>query len=858
MNNALVTFLFLIITISMALGILVYYSTSSSIIEAKTNPLYVAEDYSKGLEVSSTQPVINYIIPQHKCQPINFTVNFILTVNIPGYQGGKLYLIPFLMPSNYNPYDYVPTSIPNQVSNPNYVGYVSIKIGDTQLKPIIFNNDVYFLNQQQGKIEAYAFCVCNGQTLNVTFVTSLNETPVIWIIANICGQMYRLAYPYFISLSKGINTANGLITSPPLTYYELYQKELGCLAILFSSSSCSHVVFYGNDKIKTNHGNIGYFAKKGYLCLDSDIKFCCVCELYLGKCIKVCPPSAHKYLPKCCRLEYVPPCPCVFINPIYQYYNPSNCQEELQSKINNVQFCKCTTTVSCMINNHFIKYCNGVLYVCKPIRFCEPLSIERYIWINKQTQCPVKCIIFKCPVIFDNGFIDKSDVNLKFCKCIVSEGLTCVGGIACLTFEKGALFICTTNKNSGELILSGTNTEQECGIHIISCGPFIAYFECAPGSIVKLNGVHLQDKNNIISFTAKNICIFGVDKICSCYPLFIQAPAHNTINFCHVTICGGLVLESDCHSTLTFEANNELCIKKGPLIIDTGSCSYLTMDGRSEIHVCGYALIKANTITLHENAKIVTSKYDLFYGCRISFCGDTIVVCNNQPPQGKLSQIVIYPTITSSFGVAGWFSIFPNDTEVNYLNIKLSNNCCTFCMFLNISPLNNGKYNITPIIHPSSILSSSSGAKPLRFTKPTCLIVEQGAKIFYNIYVSFSGCHVGISIYLYTQCSKEYHCSTCTWCCGTSRGYIGVPKDSHLSVSLYGEPTYQVLLYEETQPQAVYLMEYCGPYVKLNLNCETPVEYFYLISSCINDNILTPTYSNINNGYCIYHVTYIC
>jgi hypothetical protein len=413
------------------------------------------------------------------------------------------------------------------------------------------------------------------------------------------------------------------------------------------------------------------------------------------------------------------------------------------------------------------------------------------------------------------------------------------------------------------LILSGTNSEQACGIHIISCGPFIAYFECAPKgkSLVKLDGVYLQDKNNIISFTAKCINICGVDKICSCYPLFIQAPAYNTINFCHVTICGGLVLESGCHSTLTFEGNNELCIKKGPLIIDTGSCSHLTMLGGSEIHVCGYALIKANTITLDGDAKIVTSKYDLFYGCNICFKGNgnEIVVCNNQPPQGKLSQIAVYPTITSSFGVAGWFSVFPNDTEVNYLNIKLSNNCCTFCMFLNISPLNNGKYNITPIIHPSSILSFSSGAESLRFTKPPYLIVEQGAKIFYNIYVSFSGCHVGISIYLYTQCPKNsYHYSTCTWCCGTSIGYIGVPKDSHLSVSLYGEPTYQVLLYEETQPQAVNLMENCGPYVKLNLNCETPVEYFYLISSCINYNILTPTYSNINNGYCIYHVTYIC
>jgi hypothetical protein len=401
------------------------------------------------------------------------------------------------------------------------------------------------------------------------------------------------------------------------------------------------------------------------------------------------------------------------------------------------------------------------------------------------------------------------------------------------------------------LILSETNPEQECGIHIISCGPFIAYFECAPKeySLVRLDGVHLKDENNIISFTAKCIDICGVDKICSCYPLFIQAPACNKINFCHVTICGGLVLKSGCCSTLTFEGNNELW--KGPLIIDTGSHSSLTMVGGSEINVSGYALIKANTIKLDGNAKIVTSKYDLFYGCEISFIdnGNEIVVCNNQPPQGKLSQIAVYPTITSSFGVAGWFSIFPNDTEVNYLNIKLSNNCCTFCMFLNISPLNNGEeYNITPIIHPSPILlpSSSSGAKP---SKPTYLIVEQGAKIFYNIYVSFSGCHVGISIYLYTQCSKEpYYYSTCTC----------VPKDSHLSVSLYGEPTYQVLLYEETQPQAVNLMENCGPYVKLNLNCKTPVEYFYLISSCINDNILTPTYSNINNGYCIYHVTYIC
>lgn len=851
MNNALVTFLFLIITISMALGILVYYSTSSSLIEAKTNPLYIAEDYSKGLEVSSTQPVINYIIPQHKCQPINFTVNFILTVNIPGYQGGKLYLIPFLMPSNYNPYYYVPTSIPNQVSNPNYVGYVSIKIGDTQLKPILFNNNVYFLNQQQGKIEAYAFCICNGQTLNVTFVTSPNETPVIWIIANICGQMYRLAYPYFISLSKGINTANGIITSAPLTYYELYQKELGCLSILFSSSSRGFVKIYGNDEIKTNHGNIGYFANEGCLQIVGDVKFCNVCTLYLSKGIEV-HVGDHCPIPKCCKIEYVPPCPCVFVNPIYQYYNPSNYQQELQSEINSVKFCKCTAHDSSCINNKFIKYCDGILYICKPIKFCNQLCIE------KSSPIHTKCIIFKCPVIFSNGFVDQSCVNLRFCKCVVSEGCTSVISNAELVFEKGVLFNCTTNKNVGKLILTSTH-KQSCGIQIISCGPFIAYFECAPKgkSLVELRGVHLQDKNNIISFTAKCIEICGVDTICSCYPLFIQAPSYPTIGFNNVTICGGLVLKSGCHTTLTFTECNKLCVKKGPLIIDTGSCSSLTMARNSQINVCGYSLIKVNNIKLDGGAKLVTSKYDLFYGCRVDFCGNELIVCNYQPPQGKLSQITVYPTITSSFGVAGWFSVFPNNTEVNYLNIKLSNSTCTFCMFLNISPLNNGKYNITPIIHPSSVILPSSGSG----AKPACLIVEQGAKIFYNIYVSFiSTCEVRISIYLYIPCSNEpYYYSTYTWYSGgRSFGYIGVPKDSHLSISLYDEPTYQVLLYEEAQPQAVNLMENCGPYVKLNLNCKTPVEYFYLISSCINDNILTPTYSTMGNEYCMYHVTYLC
>ncbi|BDC17757.1 hypothetical protein [Acidianus sp. HS-5] len=860
MNNTLVTFLFLIITISMALGILAYYSSSASIIEAKTNPLYIAESYSKALEVSSTQPVISYIIPQSKPQSLNFTVNSIVTVNLPGYTG-KLYLIPFLMPSTYNPYTYVPTSIPNQVAHPTYVGYVSIKGGDTQLKPFLFNGQVNFLTQQGIKIEAYAFTVCNGQTLNVTFVTSLNETPVIWILANIDGQMYRLAYPYFVSLSEGVNTVNGIVTAQPITYCQLYEKCLSHIAVMFAGSNENmHACISGNSCVNLNGRALGVFGQSGYF----EVKDAANClknveEILMSpnieKEIHYNPNCKNKICVKC--TNYVPPCPCIFVNPIYQYYNPYACQVKLEKEINSYSFLTCNAPGTNSILPTNVKYCvaNSTLIVCKPLEFTQRALCIDNNYISRVNILNVKCILFKYPVVFEKGFKDISGVNLRFCNLVVSEGCSVVSGIANIHFEKGALFNYSTSSPADELIFCGTNCKQECDIHVVSCGPFIVNFtnpRCIPTE-VKLTGVNLQDKNYIISFTAKYVDLAGVDTICSCYPLFIQAPAHNTINFCRVTINGGLILNSGYGTHITFQGGNCLNVKKGPLIIDTGSGSYITMNGNSLINTCGYALIKAQNINLNGGAEIRASKYALFYANCVSVGGNSkVIVCNTQPPQSELSQIEIYPKVTSSLGVAGWFSVFPNATEVNYLNITLTNGTSTFYTFFNISPINNGEcYNITPIVHPAYLKSGGT------VHKVCSLIVKQGTDVFYNVYITINECIAKISVCMRADCTSK-PVTICAWKCGTTCGYIGVPKGSHLILSLSGEPSYQFLLYEGTQPNAVSLMEDCGSYVKLHLNCQTPVEYFYLVTPCVNYNELKPTYSTINCGYCFLHVTYIC
>jgi hypothetical protein len=212
MSSGVTTLILVIITISLAVVIVGYYSSLSAITSNSITPLQTAVELSKEIYISYSPPVISYIIPTEPNIPLNLSVRSLVTLNLNF--SGPLYVVPFLMKTNYVPYNYIPEGYYggyiNQISNPDYIGYVSVS-GSGVIKEVTFQNtQVDLLTRSIAGISFYAFEVKPNSVLNVSFTTNASYVPVLWILANISGKMFRIAYPV-IEAQQYVNTYSGNI-----------------------------------------------------------------------------------------------------------------------------------------------------------------------------------------------------------------------------------------------------------------------------------------------------------------------------------------------------------------------------------------------------------------------------------------------------------------------------------------------------------------------------------------------------------------------------------------------------------------------------------------------------------------------
>lgn len=260
MNSVVATFILVVVTVGLALGVLTYVSANSSSFYANSNSVKQAQAYSEQIQISSSQPAVKVIAPNSPGIPLNYSVSYVVTFNIPGYSG-YLILFPFITSSNTNLATYDPFSV-RQVSNPNYVGYIKIT-SYAQITPLYFNKQIIYASSNfQLQVSGIAYKVVNGQPLNITYVTNSSSLSlVIWVIVNISGHLYRIAYPTF-SLPQGIITDQGLANFIPvqLEYYQYLQHLFGDYTQIYYLSSSATIG--GNVKIISENGNIGMFSSK--------------------------------------------------------------------------------------------------------------------------------------------------------------------------------------------------------------------------------------------------------------------------------------------------------------------------------------------------------------------------------------------------------------------------------------------------------------------------------------------------------------------------------------------------------------------------------------------------------------------
>ena len=210
MSSAIVTLVLVILTVSIAIVLYSYYTSLYANSYANLAPLQTAMELAKELQVSYSIPVVGYVVPTQKGQPLNFSVNTLVTLNMN--YSGVVYVIPFLMNASYSPYYYAPSPMfsngyVNEVSKPNLVGYANVS--GKGVKVVQLNNaEIYSLDGVVAIVSGYAFEVPLNELLNFTYTTNQSYVPAFWVVANISGKYYRVAYPVIV-FRPIINTYSG-------------------------------------------------------------------------------------------------------------------------------------------------------------------------------------------------------------------------------------------------------------------------------------------------------------------------------------------------------------------------------------------------------------------------------------------------------------------------------------------------------------------------------------------------------------------------------------------------------------------------------------------------------------------------
>ncbi|MFP3201716.1 MAG: hypothetical protein RXR43_05560, partial [Sulfolobus sp.] len=593
MNSAVVTLILILITVTLAVAVVGYYSSLSAITSNNLTPLQTAMELSKELYISYSPPVISYITPTEPNIPLNLSVSTLVTLNLNF--SGPLYVVPFLMKGNYDPYYYIPkgyyNGYINQISKVNYIGYVSVS-GNGVIKEVTFQNtQVNLLTGSIAGISFYAFEVKPNSVLNVSFTTNASYVPVLWILANISGQMFRIAYPV-IEAQQYVNTYSGDVSSVIITTYgQLFEQYFGQYSLLFETNPGSTVTFNGNDEIYApcyigyNDGGQGQliFNNKEFLTANY-LYYSPGTSIIINNQAQLPPTGPSNNIP------YVPITD--LLNPLYQLYNPYEYQLQLEHEANQIYN---------QYKSQFQTNPTGSISVSQPVTINTPTIFTGPVTFSMAPGSGPFNITFNAPVIFE-GPVNDNGVDLTFNSLVIFENTFTVSSAASITFNSIPVFENSVNINNnlnmvakeGLLFNSSANgatvTFNAPSTKIVSDGPTIMNLTGTPSSIIFHNNVFIYQNSPVMSMNANSISFNNDIFIDSKYPLFLNSyppppgpppppppgpQQTGTVTFngnSNITVQGGMVINGQS-TIVTFNSGSQLSIPNGDLIINAGSLS---------------------------------------------------------------------------------------------------------------------------------------------------------------------------------------------------------------------------------------------------------------------------------------------
>ena len=851
MNSAVITLILVLITVTLALAVVGYYSSLSAITSNSLTPLQTAMELSKEIYISYSPPVISYITPTEPNTPLNLSVSTLVTLNLNF--SGPLYVVPFLMKGNYAPYYYIPkgyySGYINQISKVNYIGYVSVS-GNGVIKEVTFQNtQVNLLTGSIAGISFYAFEVKPNSVLNVSFTTNASYVPVLWVLANISGQMFRVAYPV-IEAQQYVNTYSGNISSVVITTYgQLFEQYFGQYSLLFETGPGSTVTFNENDKIYAP-GDIGYNdGGQGQLIFNGN-------DLVTANYLYYSPGTSitahgHVQLPPTSPSNNIPYVPITYLlNPLYELYNPYEYQLQLEHEANQIYN---------QYKSQFQTNSTASISVSKPVTINTPTIFTNSVTFSTSAGSGPFNITFNAPVIFE-GPVNDRGVDLTFNSLVIFENTFTVTS-ASITFNSIPVFensVCVDNNlnmvaKEGLLFNSSasraTVTFSATSIRIASDGPTIMNLTGTSSSIVFNGNVCIYQNSPVMSMSANSISFNGDTVIDSKYPVFLQTNGlTGTVAFnenSNTCVQGGMVINGQSTNVI-FHEDSQLSIPDGNLIINAGSLSSSTSSTvfheDSVINVNGQIAIQSYSITFGEESRITSVGYVIFYGQQITFHEDNNICIQSGIASNYVNNQVIKYVLPLGLNsnaplyMAGWFDVVPNNGSTTVVNALLTNQTYQVDISLNVKPVTPTEYNVTLYVNNTLVGYSSSNE-----------LLSANNKYMYVIegYVSGSKTYLELTIYSTSASTPVMSINL----------QIPLPLNTGAIVEIGPETNYQFMIYSGTS-SLTNLMLTNGPYVditnQLSNNLPNGISYlyyYYLIAPPVSSQVvLQPTYYYPSNG----------
>jgi hypothetical protein len=759
------------------------------------------------------------------------------------------------MKTNYAPYNYIPegyyNGYINQISNPDYIGYVNVS-GSGVIKEVTFQNtQVNLLTRGIAGISFYAFEIKPNSVLNVSFTTSASYVPVLWILANISGQMFRIAYPV-IEAQQYVNTYSGNISSVVITTYgQLFEQYFGQFPLLFETGPASTVTFNGNDEIYVP-GDIGYNdGGQGQIIFHGNDH---VTANYLyyspGTSIKTTgSPQLPPYGPSN-NIPYVPITD--LLNPLYELYNPYEYQLQLEHEANQIYN---------QYKSQFQTNSTTSISVSKPVTIDTPTIFTNSVTFTTSAGSGPFNVTFNAPVIFE-GTVTDQGVDLTFNSLVIFNNTFTVPNVADITFNSIPVFEgCVGVSNNLNMVAkegllfnssasSAVVTFDATSIKIVSDGPTIMNLTSSSSGIVFNGNVCISQNSPVISISANRIIFKGDTVSDSKYPVFLQTNGQSgNVAFCgnsNTYVQGGMVINGSS-TDVVFSGNSQLSIPNGNLIINAGSLSSSTsstnLHGNNVINVNGQIAIQSYCITFNGETSITSDGYAIFFGQQITFDGNNnnIVIqkgiannyVNNQEikyviPLGLNSNAPLYMT--------GWFDVVPNNGSTTVVNALLTDQTYQVDISLNVKPVTPTEYNVT--LYVNNTLECYSSSNELLSANNKFMYVIEG-------YVSGSKTYLELAIYSTLGSNPVV----------TINKQVSLPLNTEAIVEIGPETNYQFMIYSGTS-SLTNLMLANGPYVNITnqLSNNLPngisyLYYYYLIAPPVYTQfVLEPTYYYPNYG----------